>query len=224
MSVTPFRKPPEPAVEAGLSSRESAQAVFDSHTIFKRTEAGNAEFRNRASLLPQRLKSILLLVDSRTTVEKFVASLSVYGDISDLFQVLLDMGFIEPLTPHLSGIRASVATPVADPNKIRIGPAKTGRFDDEVSRRSESATQPQSFGTTMNNDLIMRRAINQLTDWVPDLFPENSLDVMFELDKCRSREEFVLTMNDLLPVMQKVWGTAETKRRITELQLILAGK
>jgi hypothetical protein len=97
MSVTPFRKPEGFAADQQDLAVENTHMGFDGNTVFKRTDAGNSEFRNRASLLPQRLKSILLLVDSRTTVDKFVASLRVYGDVSDLFQVLLDMGLIEPM-------------------------------------------------------------------------------------------------------------------------------
>ncbi len=276
MSVTPFRKPINYESETQMSIDDMAQTSFDGSTIFRRTEAGNAEFRNRASLLPQRLKSILLLVDSRTTVEKFVASLRVYGDVSDLFQVLLDMGLIESAAGRaVTGRQAALSisdsigvsverraavparfesefAPVASPGDAAAKfeqhkqsealasaasylsgydsvakPANPNpRFEPNSSGRNTSgpSTLLKTGGATVNNDLPLRRGINMLTDWVPALFPNNSLDVMFELDKCRSREEFLNTLNDILPIMQKVWGPAEAKRRATHLQLILSGK
>jgi hypothetical protein len=276
MSVTPFRRISEPQGEVEMGATDATGVAFDGSTIFRRTDAGNAEFRNRASLLPQRLKSILLLVDSRTTVEKFVASLRVYGDVSDLFQVLLDMGLIEPVNPSGAVRNAAVQIrpePVPAAVLVERDLAARPRFEDEYGPPTQaheaaahydqdrkkaqppplasylpSAGQPQrppaplpafnsaanyqsgnstiqrTTGSPVNNDLLLRRAVNMLTDWVPDLFPNDAMDVMFELDKCRSRDEFALTMNDLFPVMQKVWGPVETKRRLAQLQSILSGK
>ncbi len=276
MSVTPFRKPEGYAGDQSDLAVDNAHMGFNGHTVFKRTDAGNTEFRNRASLLPQRLKSILLLVDSRTTVDKFVASLRVYGDVSDLFQVLLDMGFIEPMEgtapKQIPANHASVADSiqvavqresrplrfedefgpptVAQDAAVQFAQHKTHApayqpssylpSNDPYARPAVAASAPAPFnpaaardpsptlqrlsGAPTNNDLVLRRAVNMLTDWVPELFPNDALDIQFELDKCRTREEFALTMNDLLPVMQKVWGANDTRRRISELQMILAGK
>jgi hypothetical protein len=276
MSVTPLRAVPG----THALPAESAMGSFDGHTIFRRTTIGLEESRRRDSELPQRLKTLLLLIDGRTPVERFVKALTVYGDVTEVFQVLLDLGYIESIQTQDSAptdLRqfASRAEPVraassrATSGAVHVGPPAFAAYvaPDQRSSLAASATivpmgerqgeyEPTAFDyglpkhaqatqsstpsrhmssagnasfssappSTAQSDMHFKRALNQLNDWMPDLFGADSMEVMLELEKCADRSQLVETIEDLRGSMVKAWGEKETHNRLDRLKNTLAGQ
>ena len=259
MSVSALRAVPSNGdIEIKAPMADVSPQNFNEKTVFRRTGRGTEECRNRNSPLPQRLKSILLLVDGRAPVSRFLESLTVYGDVSELFQVLIDLSMIEPITALHQVSTQQVST--TDINRtsapVKKEPA-TLKFDDLIaptaglnstssldksavsksavpvfSRASASAAlrdqQPayapiQSFQSNAN-DANFKRALNQVNDWIPDLFGAEAMEIMLELEKCADKSELVTTVAELKPMMMSSLGAAETNRRFVLLNDIFAGR
>ena len=74
--------------------------VFDEQEIrledvFAKTRLGVDDVREPAgSTLPPKLRTVLMLIDGRTPFNSFKATLHTYGDVTQLFSILRDLGLI----------------------------------------------------------------------------------------------------------------------------------
>lgn len=175
--------------------------------VYRRTQLGQVESRNRQSVVPPRLRSILLLVDGRTPVNRYLRTLTVYPDLVELFQGLLDLELIEPVEINTRALDQTIAAKTAKP---------AGR-----PQVSNSQLEP---GRKVIVDPFLRKALDQLATWVPELFPGAESAVMVELDKCTSRPVFAAAVNEMSALMAKRWGSREAHDRLTRLEQILLGK
>ena len=63
--------------------------------VFAKTQFGVDEVRAQAgSTLPPKLRTVLMLIDGRTPFNSFKATLHTYGDVTQLFSILRDLGLI----------------------------------------------------------------------------------------------------------------------------------
>ncbi len=83
----------------GKKSSDS-QAVFDDleikpDDVFAKTQEGMDEVRRQSgSAIPPKLRTVLMLIDGRTPFESFRSTLQTYGDVTQLFSILRDLGLI----------------------------------------------------------------------------------------------------------------------------------
>jgi hypothetical protein len=244
-------------------ANEVAEHTFSNTTVFKRTTKGIEESRNRQCELPQRLKSMLLLIDGRTPVSRFLQTLTVYGDVTELFQVLLDLALIEAITVGSSfeavaakpeATRPQVSEPAPKPQakpeninfdslsdqmgfgkqapapayqtpEFRPTPApfspesRTGNFG---SAFAPPARNPMTSAAPMApQSAQLKRALNLVNDWIPDLFGADSIEVMLELEKCASNDQLVSTVTELQPLMLEKLGKQEAVKRLGALKEML---
>ncbi len=239
-------------------AHEVAEHTFSNTTVFKRTTKGIEESRNRQCELPQRLKSMLLLIDGRTPVSRFLQTLTVYGDVTELFQVLLDLALIEAITVGSSfdavaakpeSARPQPSEPVSKPQtkpeninfdslsdqmgfgkqasanqtpEFRAAPApfspepRAGNFGSAFAppvRNQMASAAPMSPQSAQ-----LKRALNLVNDWIPDLFGADSIEVMLELEKCTSSDQLVSTVTELQPLMLQKLGKPEAVKRLGALK------
>lgn len=249
----------DPSISTGFD--EVAEHTFSTATVFKRTSKGIEESRNRQCELPQRLKSMLLLIDGRTPVSRFLQTLTVYGDVTELFQVLVDLSLIEAVkvgssfeavVPKIETTRPQQNEPVAK-TQTRPDTISFDSLSDQIgfSKQSPSASvQPPEFRPApppyspeprANNfgsafaaparsqtptvaapqSAQLKRALNLVNDWIPDLFGADSIEVMLELEKCNSNDQLVSTITELQPLMLEKLGKQEAVRRLGALKEML---
>jgi hypothetical protein len=241
-------------------AEEVAEHTFSNTTVFKRTAKGIEESRNRQCELPQRLKSMLLLIDGRTPVSRFLQTLTVYGDVTELFQVLLDLALIEAITVG-SAFEAAAAKPEATraqpiepaskpqakPENINFDslsdqmgfgkqvPAPAYQHPEFRPAPAPFSPEPRAgnfgsaFAPAIRNQIAsaapqsaqLKRALNLVNDWIPDLFGADSIEVMLELEKCTSNDQLVSTVTELQPLMLEKLGKQEAVKRLGALKEML---
>jgi hypothetical protein len=246
-------------------AHEVAEHTFSNTTVFKRTAKGIEESRNRQCELPQRLKSMLLLIDGRTPVSRFLQTLTVYGDVTELFQVLLDLALIEATTVGSSFENTAakseatrpqpselLAKPQAKPENINFDSlsdqmgfgkqAPTPSYQTPAFRPASApapfSPEPRAgnfgsaFASPVRNQVAsaaslspqsaqLKRALNLVNDWIPDLFGADSIEVMLELEKCTSNDQLVSTVTELQPLMLEKLGKQEAVKRLGALKEML---
>jgi hypothetical protein len=77
---------------ASLALNDAAPLSFED--VFAKTELALTELKRRDSTLPQRLKTVLMLIDGRTPYGSFARSLRAYEPVDELFILLRDTGYI----------------------------------------------------------------------------------------------------------------------------------
>lgn len=82
------------------SKNTDPHAVIDDHEVrfddvFAKTQLGVDEVRRTGgSTIPPKLRTVLMLIDGRTPFESFKSTLQTYGDVTQLFSILRDLGLI----------------------------------------------------------------------------------------------------------------------------------
>jgi cell wall assembly regulator SMI1 len=82
------------------SKNNDPHAVIDDleikpEDVFAKTQAGVDEVRRQlGSTIPPKLRTVLMLIDGRTPFDSFKTTLKTYGDVTQLFSILRDLGLI----------------------------------------------------------------------------------------------------------------------------------
>jgi hypothetical protein len=76
-------------------------AVLRDDEIFIKTRLGRLEAGEAHSYLPRRLRTLLILVDGRRSVADFRNGLTRFRNLDECFDMLRQMGYIEPLPERL---------------------------------------------------------------------------------------------------------------------------
>jgi hypothetical protein len=86
---------------------------MDKQTVFHKTEKGLQEVATRALGLPARERSVLILVDGKSTVQQIIDKTRHFGDAEQFLSNLLGQGFIERLVlaPASEVLPATAAQP-----------------------------------------------------------------------------------------------------------------
>jgi hypothetical protein len=100
--------------------------------VYAKTLLGVEESRRlQGGTLPPKLRTVLMLIDGRTTFESFSSTLKTYGDVTQLFLILRDLGLI-----------VKTATNPAVRDRVRA------ERRDDAARYSSPINAPTSLGRT----------------------------------------------------------------------------
>lgn len=81
-------------------------SFFPLMTVYTRTDEGQVAAYDPQSALPRKLKSLLKLIDGKTSLAILEESLRAFGDVRGLVQSLDSAGLIEPMTDSTSAERS----------------------------------------------------------------------------------------------------------------------
>lgn len=139
-------------------NKPDSGAVYDDleirgDDIFAKTQAGVDEVRRQTgSAVPPKLRTVLMLIDGRTPFASFKSTLQTYGDVTQLFGILRDLGLI---------VKASVAEPARErPRPARpTPPSPVGGNTMASFDRDAAPTMSQLDAITQMPDMMARIAL-----------------------------------------------------------------
>lgn len=123
------------------SKNTDPHAVFDDleirpDDVFAKTQGGVDEVRRQnGSAIPPKLRTVLMLIDGRTPFESFRSTLQTYGDVTQLFSILRDLGLI---------VKASRSDYVRERNRSGLPQPAAPAIDDAQARFDARARQSVS--------------------------------------------------------------------------------
>ncbi len=98
-SLFSFGRKPEAAPEPAPFVQDDTPADIWGADVFRKTPHGAEVARQQGSAgIPQRLRTVLMLIDGRTPISSFSSLLVNYGDVSEIFRMMLEMGLIEKVS------------------------------------------------------------------------------------------------------------------------------
>lgn len=154
-----------------------------------KTAKGIAELGMRDVSLPQLMRSLLLLVDGRLTVERYVELLpNLYGDIALMFNVLEQQGLVTirdrslslalpPQATHLNGSTPVVSAPM--PDRMAAKPPVQSPLNTPLAKHLSDA------------DVSIIRS--GLLDLFSAKLGYRSLDLMLKLESANSAQSLLAT-------------------------------
>ena len=90
--------------------------------IYARTEKGAAEIAQRSQAIPARARSVLMMIDGKSTGAQLLGKLAAFPNSAEFLQMLEDGGYIAPVggpaagtAPSTAAAPASAAAPAAKP-------------------------------------------------------------------------------------------------------------
>ncbi|MFZ5509160.1 MAG: hypothetical protein ACOZCP_03790 [Pseudomonadota bacterium] len=101
---------------------------MDLTAIYHKTPKGQEEMASRAYKLPARERSVLILVDGKSTARDIIAKAKHFGDAEQFFEALVRGGFIEPVAGTQPAPQAPAATPAAASATVSRSLAETKDF------------------------------------------------------------------------------------------------
>ena len=166
-------------------------------TIFDKTTAGRDEVRTRVRGLPQRLRSVLILVDGARTEAALRQAVERTGAPVDTVETLLSMGLIQPV--------AVAVTVTAKATK----PAPAGEMVEQAFAAATTA-DPERF----------RIAKKFMNETVVDALGLRSFMFTLKLEKCATLPDLAALAPEYTRLVQKAKGaevSAALASRLREL-------
>jgi hypothetical protein len=122
---------------------------MDSSLLFHKTPKGEEEMAHRSHGLSPRARSLLIMVNGKVTGEELKKRGDALGGGVDLFQMLAEGGYIEPIAAQGDEIAPAAATPQLNPGHqeaVRFAShfivESLGPAYDELGGRIESCRDP----------------------------------------------------------------------------------
>lgn len=180
-------------------------------TIYKRTTAGDDAALNSKSSLPRKLRTLLIAVDGRTATSTYVDSLSSFGDVGGLLNLLLEAELIElSITKKpFDGLRENVSTTTA--NIPTRPPALSATFVPSSNRKIISPASDQ---------YQLRKVISFMSDFVLVNLPEQSLEIVLVFEELASVEQLAQSLKGYEAMIAHTGTPAQV--HLAELQKLLA--
>ena len=135
-------------------------------SVFVRTEEGQEAAYSPQSALPRKLKSILKVIDGRTTIDAFETNLSSFGDVRAILQSLDMAGLIKlvdgasnPGTPSADAGASGAVTPnkpVSPARSVSAPPTMAAASSAPFAGAQFGAwIEPKSAGPDASNSISM---------------------------------------------------------------------
>ncbi len=183
------------------------------NVFYERTDQGQAAAYDASSILPRKLKSLLKVIDGKTSQAVFANSLKAFGDVQGLLASLQSAGLIELreqaaqqpsqalasntlLQPSANGLAASIAIKFGfhanrDPANSD-GFALTQGLHTQPQRALEIWQISPERAAQRENDL--QAVLEDMSSFVLTYVPDQAVTVLTELEQTTTMEQLAVLM------------------------------
>jgi hypothetical protein len=180
-------------------------------TVYARTERGQQAAYDPQSELPRKLKSILRVIDGKTTDDVYWEKLHAFGDVRGMLHSLNVAGLIQPVASGAHQVRSNAGISDAE-RVVLMQPQRTDDWSATRSAYAQSSFQstrvssrvdpdtvalPQS--SSLQAELKSARALQSATDlmgsFVLTHMPEHSFQILKELEEVTSLEMLAVLLS-----------------------------
>jgi hypothetical protein len=189
--------------------------------VYARTEEGQWAAYNDQSALPRKLKSLLRVIDGKTSTEVYVSSLVAYGDVMGLLQSLEMAGLVRLVDEGLGRIKVNTNMSPQEKERLKQGTASSASEWSETRMSSRSAppsgtgaynasapagnaaawgfnasTQysTQQAGQNPHARAALARAVDLMSTFVLTHLPGAAVSLLAELEALTSLEQLAVTL------------------------------
>ena len=180
-------------------------------TVYVRTDQGLQEAYKAASVLPRKLRSILKLVDGKTTLRMFEQNLQSFGDVRSIFHSLVESGLIRVLPDGAQHVRVNMhATdaerqrlmepsnaadwlPTRSPYSEHLQPAPSA-IGERHSVPNPGLSDNQALVADEERAATLKAVVDNMAGFVLTHMPEQSFSLLKEIEDITSMELLAVTL------------------------------
>jgi hypothetical protein len=180
-------------------------------TVYARTELGQQAAYDSQSELPRKLKSILRVIDGKTTDDVYIEKLQAFGDVKGMLRSLTLAGLVQPVSfgaRHVrsnNGISDTERSVLMQPRSTngwsatRSAYAQSGFLSTHVGARSDPDTvalpQSSSLQSKRKSARALQSATHLMGSFVFTHVPEQSSLILNELENIASLEMLAVMLS-----------------------------
>lgn len=180
-------------------------------TIFARTNQGQEAAYKTESVLPRKLRSILKLIDGKTTLLMFEQNLRSFGDVRSIFYSLAEAGLIRVLPDSAQHVGSNLRLGEADRQPL-MGLRDTGDWmlrrnayaehfqsgyaatSDMPAEQNFPLSDAQAFTVNRNKANALKAVVGDMADFVLTHMPDQSFGLLKEIEQITSIELLGVTL------------------------------
>jgi hypothetical protein len=183
---------------------------------YVRTDEGQAAAYDATSAMPRKLKSLLKVIDGKTSREVFANSLKAFGDVQGLLTSLQKAGLIELRQEAAETTSAPPAPSAAAPSAAPAAPSLASTIASKIGlRTSRPNAEADGFALTQgvhtqsptifeprshDNDRQQERQqdlqllVQDMSSFVLAYVPEQAFSVLSELEQITTMEQMAVLL------------------------------
>jgi hypothetical protein len=188
-----------------------------SAAVYVRTPEGQAAAYDQVSAMPRKLRSLLKVIDGKTSEAVFTTSLKAFGDVQGLLISLTHAGLIRKLQSSTDAatseaefatalMSASVKTtapvpapaPVTPPSSYVFEASTMAHTTQPAFANTEMATRPANSETApaiqQAKQLALSGVVKAMSDFVLTHTPQHSFVILNELESITSLEQLAVLL------------------------------
>jgi hypothetical protein len=169
---------------------------------YARTAEGQSAAYDATSAMPRKLRSLLKVIDGKTSNEVFGNSLKAFGDVQGLLTSLQKAGLIELRMVAVDSPPASVAD--ASPTPVKKAAKAAAKDDTGFAPTQTAQTQPYgSFDSRMSQPTAeeqqarqqdLQLLVQDMSSFVLAYVPAQAFSVLSELEQINSMEQMAVLL------------------------------
>lgn len=167
---------------------------MDASAIYRKTAKGLEEMATRAHRLPARERSLLVLVDGRSTGAQLLAKTTHLGDPGAFLDHLIEAGFVEPVG---GGPQAAAAPPAAQAEREPVPAAPVSPPPARPAAPPPAPAVPAQ---------IPREAMQFARRYLIDTLGPDADALTARLEACRSGREAMEQLAKCRDALQSIVG------------------
>ena len=180
-------------------------------TVYARTERGQHVAYDPQSELPRKLKSILRVIDGKTTQDVYLEKLCAFGDVLGMLHSLHTTGLIQPVASNPEQVRSNIGITNAErvdalqprgnddwsATRTPCAPStlQTTRGNGSADRDTVPSPQSSSLQTDLKRALALQSATDLMGSFVLSHIPEQSFHILKELEEVTSLDMLAVLLS-----------------------------
>jgi predicted secreted protein len=178
---------------------------MNDNDIFTKTPAGLDEVRTRASGLPQRVRSVLIMVDGVKTVRDLRVAVTRLEAPPETLDSLLDLGMIQ----------------LHAPAQVKAATGRSGTDGAALPQRSEAVDDDATTATAGDEIERFRVAKKFMNDTIVDAVGIRSFMFTLKLEKCATLNDLAQLAPEYTRMLEKAKGSEVAGALRTRLRELL---
>jgi hypothetical protein len=180
-------------------------------TVYVRTDQGLEAAYQAESALPRKLRSILKLIDGRTTLRMFEQNLQSFGDVRSIFKSLAEAGYITVLPEGAQHVRVNMHASDAERQRLM----EPNHADDWMATRSPysehlqpadvltneqagglhaALSDTQTLAVDQEKAAALKAVLDNMAGFVLTHVPDQSFLLLKEIEEITSMELLAVTL------------------------------
>jgi hypothetical protein len=166
--------------------------------IYDKTEKGHEEIKTRQNHLPSRLRSLLVLVDGKTSVEDLLKKIAGLGLNEESIAEILHLGFI---APHIAQTVMQATAPAEPAPQVAAAALPPSESIDTPSAPAQSPTSILAEGESLYQALY-----NFYTASIKSSLGLRGYSMTLKVERCANIDDFKALRQTFLDAVQKSKG------------------